>query len=110
MKTTKSVLLTVLLGALPLTPYAQQQPTAQPTIVVASAISELASGYASAARQMSEARAVIFYKLNGKIVALKGIRTITAFNGVLYITMSAGDSVAISAETVVMITDGGRTP
>lgn len=110
MKNTKSALLVALVGTLPFTTFAQQQPAAQPTLVVASSISELASGYATAAHQMSEARAVIFYKLNGKVVSLKGIRAIKAFNGVLYITMSAGDSVAISAESVILITDGGRTP
>jgi hypothetical protein len=112
MRTTKlkSAALAAVLALVPFT-YAQQQPAAQgQTIVVASAISELAEGYATACRQMSEARAVIFYRINGKVVSLKGIRAIKAFNGVLFITMSAGDSVAVNAESVIFITDGGRTP
>jgi hypothetical protein len=110
MKTTKSVLMAVLLGAFPAAPFAQQESGASPSVVVASSISELASGYATACRQMSESRAVIFYQINGKIASLKGIRAVKAFNGVLFVTLSAGDSVAISAESVVLVTDGGRTP
>ena len=107
----KSVAAIAMLALFPVIPYAQQQPAAPaPTTIVASAISELADGYATACRQMSEARAVIFYRLNGKTVSLKGIRAIKAFNGVLFITMSAGDSIAINAESVIFITDGGRTP
>lgn len=99
-----------LLGAFPVAQFAQQPAAPASTVVVASSISELASGYATACRQMSEARAVIFYQINGKIASLKGIRAVKAFNGVLFVTLSAGDSVAISAESVVMVTDGGRTP
>jgi hypothetical protein len=71
---------------------------------------DLASGYAGAITQMSLKSLVIYVRGDGKIVAIKGIRSAKALDGVLLITFSAGDMMAINAEHVVMITDGARTP
>lgn len=72
--------------------------------------SELAAGYAAAIQQMSLKSLVIYLKSEGKTVPLKGLRSAKAVSAVLLITFSAGDTMAINAENIVMITDGTRTP
>lgn len=84
--------------------------TTTPIVNIASPIADLAKGYAFAASQMSESRIVIYYRSEEKTVALKGIRSVRASGGVLLINLSGGDLVAISAERILLITDGGRTP
>lgn len=79
-------------------------------VVVQASVSELAAGYAAAISQMSLKSLVIFVQGEGKVVALKGIRSARALNGVLLVTFSAGDMLAISAERIVLISDGTRTP
>lgn len=81
-----------------------------PSIQVGTTVSDLAKGYAEATRQLSESRIVIHYKVEGKMTALRGVRSVRAFHGVLLITLSGGESLILSAESIVMITDGGRTP
>lgn len=85
-------------------------PVATPEVHIDSPIADLAKGYAFAASQMSESRVVIYYRSEEKTVALKGIRSVRASGGVLLINLSGGDLAAISAERVLLITDGGRTP
>ncbi|MBI2516684.1 MAG: hypothetical protein HYV95_07180 [Opitutae bacterium] len=87
-----------------------QVPAALPEVHIASPVADLAKGYAFAASQMSESRVVIYYRSEEKTVALKGIRSVRASGGVLLINLSGGDLVAISAERILLITDGGRTP
>lgn len=79
-------------------------------ITVPTTASELAAGYAAAIPQMSLKSLVIFLRSEGKIVPIRGIRTARAAGAVLVIVFSAGDSMAINAEHVIMITDGTRTP
>jgi hypothetical protein len=83
---------------------------ATPIVNITSPIADLAKGYAFAALQMSESRIVIYYRSEEKTVALKGIRSVRASGGVLLINLSGGDLVAISAERILLVTDGGRTP
>jgi len=80
------------------------------TINVPTTAAELAAGYATAIQQMSLKSLVIYLKNDGKTVAIKGIRSARALSGVLLITFSAGDMMAVNAEHIVMITDGPRTP
>ncbi len=103
----------LLVGALSASAQNAAPPAAPPppTVVnISSPVADLAKGYAQAASQMSESRIVIFYKSEGHLVVLKGIRAVHAFGGVLSITLSGGDSLAISADLVLLVTDGGRTP
>lgn len=85
-------------------------PAAPTNIVVPSAVSELASGYAAAVSQMSLKGLVIYFQGEGKVVAVRGIRSARALHGVLLVTFSAGDMMAINAEKIVLITDGSRSP
>jgi hypothetical protein len=80
------------------------------TVIVPSAVSELAAGYAHAVQQMSPKGLVIYYRGEKGVTPIKGIRSVRASNGVLIITFSAGDMMAIGAESVVMITDGIHNP
>lgn len=80
------------------------------SVVVPAPVSELAAGYAAAVSQMSLKSLVIYFQGDGKIVSVKGIRSAKALNGVLLVTFSAGDLLAINAERIVFITDGTRTP
>jgi hypothetical protein len=100
-------LLPVLRGA----PAEPNQIVPVPTSVnVPTTAAELASGYATAVQQMSLKTLVIFVRGDGKTVAIKGIRSARAIHGVLLITFSAGDMMAINAEHIIMITDGSRVP
>jgi hypothetical protein len=88
-------------------------PTMVPTstnVNVPTTASELAAGYAAAIQQMSLKSLVIYLKIEGKTVPLKGLRSAKAVSAVLLITFSAGDMMAVNAENIVMITDGPRTP
>ncbi len=85
-------------------------PPSTTIINAASSISDLATGYAAAASQMSESHIVVYYRSEEKTVTLKGIRSVRAFGGVLLIHLTSGDLLAISAERILLITDGGRTP
>lgn len=90
---------------------AEPAPIAAPTTInVPTTASELASGYAGAVSQMSLKSLVIYYQAEGKVIPIKGIRSAKAVSAVLLITFSAGDSMALNAEKIVMITDGSRTP
>ncbi|RXK55792.1 hypothetical protein ESB00_07875 [Oleiharenicola lentus] len=87
--------------------------TAVPTptnVVVQTTVSELASGYAAAVSQMSLKSLVIYFQGDGKIVSVRGIRSTKALGGVLLVTFSSGDMLAINAERIVLITDGTRSP
>ncbi len=53
---------------------------------------------------------VIYLRSDGKVVAIRGLRSAKAMGAVLLIEFSAGDRMAINAEQIVMITDGTRTP
>jgi hypothetical protein len=79
-------------------------------VTVASPASELAAGYAAAINQMSLKSLVIYFQSDGKVTAVKGIRVARALHGVVLVTFSAGDMMAINAEKIVLITDGNRTP
>ncbi len=79
-------------------------------VVVQTAVSELAAGYALAVSQMSLKSLVIYYQGDGKVVAAKGIRSAKALQGVRLVTFSSGDMMALNAERIVLITDGSRTP
>ncbi|MDQ5978315.1 MAG: hypothetical protein QG602_1289 [Verrucomicrobiota bacterium] len=79
-------------------------------VVVQASVSELAAGYAAAISQMSLKGLVIYFQGDGKVVALKGIRSARALNGVLLVAFSAGDMLAINVERIVLISDGTRTP
>lgn len=80
------------------------------SVTVPAEVSELAAGYAAAISQMSLKSLVIYFQGDGKVVSVKGIRSARALNGVLLVTFSAGDMMAINAERIVFITDGARTP
>jgi hypothetical protein len=79
-------------------------------VVVQTTVSDLASGYSAAVSQMSLKSLVIFFQGDGKIVSVKGIRSAKALGGVLLVTFSTGDMLAINAERIVLITDGSRSP
>lgn len=79
-------------------------------VVVPSTASDLAAGYAAAVAQMSLKGLVIYFQGDGKVVSVRGIRSAKALNGVLLVTFSAGDMLAINAERIVLIADGSRTP
>ncbi|AOS45188.1 hypothetical protein Verru16b_02266 [Lacunisphaera limnophila] len=79
-------------------------------VTVASPASELAAGYAAAIQQMSPKSLVVFFQSDNKVASVKGIRTARALHGVVLITFSAGDMMALNAERIVLITDGARTP
>lgn len=85
-------------------------PVAPTSVVVSSTVSELASGYAAAVAQMSLKSLVIYFQGDGKVVAVRGIRSAKALHGVLLVTFSAGDMMAINAEKILLITDGSRSP
>jgi hypothetical protein len=92
-------------------PVVEPPPMMPPTsITVPTTASELAAGYAAAIPQMSLKSLVIFLRSEGKIVPIRGIRSARAAGAVLVIVFSAGDSMAVNAEHVIMITDGTRTP
>lgn len=80
------------------------------TVTVPTTAAELARGYADAIPQMSLKSLVIFMKSDGKVVPIKGIRSAKAMGAVLLIVFSAGDTMAINAEHIIMMTDGSRTP
>lgn len=80
------------------------------SITVATPVSELAAGYAAAIQQMSLKSLVIYFESDGQTVALKGVRSAKALHGVVLITFSAGDMMAINAGKVILISDGNRTP
>lgn len=102
------IALPVLLAAAPAEPAAP--PPSPTTVNVPTTVAELASGYAAAIQQMSLKSLVIYLKADGKPVAIRGIRSARALGGVLLVTFSAGDMMAVNAEHIVMITDGARTP
>ncbi len=79
-------------------------------VTVTSPASELAAGYAAAINQMSLKSLVIYFQSDGKVSALKGIRAARALHGVVLVTFSAGDMMALNAEKIVLITDGNRAP
>ena len=91
---------------------APEAPTLVPPVSVSvpSPLTELAAGYAAAIKQMSLKSLVIFVKGDGKVVGVRGIRAAKALNGVLLVTFSAGDMMAIAADQIVMVTDGARVP
>lgn len=108
---TTLLLAAVLLGSPALAAQAQVTAAAPVTnVVVPAAVSELAAGYANAVQQMTPKGLVIHYRGEKGVTPIRGIRSVRASNGVLIITFSAGDMMAISAESVVMITDGSRNP
>lgn len=112
MKTLRPPLLLVLLAAT-LRAAAPEPVPATPgntTVVVPTTASDLAAGYAAAITQMSPKSLVIYFEGDGKVVAARGIRSAKALQGVLLVTFSAGDMLAINAEKIVFITDGSRTP
>jgi hypothetical protein len=95
-------------GSLP-----EQLPAPAPvSVTVSTPVADLAAGYAAAIQQMSLKSLVIFLQGDGKdkVTAIRGIRSAKALNGVLLVTFSAGDMMAISAERIVMVTDGNRGP
>ena len=112
MKTTRLLLLSAGLatGLFAAAPESVTVPAAPTNIVVPSAVSELASGYATAISQMSLKGLVIYFQGDGKVVAVRGIRSAKALHGVLLVTFSAGDMMAINAEKILLITDGSRSP
>lgn len=79
-------------------------------VTVPSPVSELAAGYAAAINQMSLKSLVVYFQSDGKIASVKGIRAARALHGVVLITFSAGDMMALNAERIVLITDGNRAP
>lgn len=118
----KSLSSLVLLSSLLLTTTHAQIPsratstTAEPvvagptTVTVPTTASELASGYATAISQMSLKSLVIFMRSDDKVVPIRGVLSARPMGAVLLILFSAGDTMAINAEHIVMITDGARTP
>ncbi len=118
MKTTRTLLVSALLLPAALFAQSRNTPTPEPayppptstTVNVRTTASELAEGYAAAIPQMTLKSVVIFAKSDGKVVPIKGVRSVRALSGVLLIEFSAGDRMAINAEQIVMITDGTRTP
>jgi hypothetical protein len=80
------------------------------SVTVPAPVSELAEGYAAASQQMSIKSLTIYIKADEQTKALKGIRSVQALKGVLLIVFAGGDSVAVSAKKVVMISDGAREP
>ena len=116
MKTLKYLLLAAFLcntshAQMPAAAPVEPQPMPSPVhVTVPTTASELAAGYAAAIQQMSLKSTVIYLKSEGKTVPIKGIRTARALGAVLLIVFSAGDTMAVNAEHVVMITDGTRTP
>lgn len=93
------------------TPTVSAPPATPATNVnVPTTAADLATGYAAAVQQMSLKGLVIYVRGEKDVVALKGIRAVNAVGGVLLITFSAGDKVAINAEKVLMITDGAHSP
>ena len=85
-------------------------PPATTNVTVASPTSELAAGYAAAIQQMSLKSLVIYFQSDGKVASIKGIRSAKSLHGVLLVTFSAGDMMALNAEKIILITDGNRTP
>ncbi len=95
------------------TPSAAPEPAPTPSttnVVVQSTATELAAGYAAAISQMSLKSLVIHFQGDGKVISVKGIRSAKALNGVLLVTFSAGDMMAMNAQRIAFITDGTRTP
>jgi hypothetical protein len=89
---------------------APQMPAPSTSVTVPTTASELAAGYAAAIQQMSLKSLVIYLKSDGKVIALKGLRSARAVSAVLLVTFSAGDMMAVNAENIVLVTDGARTP
>ncbi|MBL9215721.1 MAG: hypothetical protein JNG83_09630 [Opitutaceae bacterium] len=112
----KSFTLFLLSASLAVTGFAGPAPEANPvppapTIVnIPTPAADLAAGYAEAIRQMSLKSVTIHMKSDQKVIAIKGIRTAQALKGVLLLVFSAGDMMAVNAESIVMITDGNRVP
>jgi hypothetical protein len=98
-----------LLGAATTEPF-QSMPVPSTNVNVPTTASELAAGYAAAIQQMSLKSLVIYLKSDGKVIALKGLRSARAVSAVLLITFSAGDMMAVNAENIILVTDGTRTP
>lgn len=93
------------------TPTVTAAPAAPATNVsVPTTVADLATGYAAAVQQMSLKGLVVYVRGEKDVVALKGIRAVNAVGGVLLVTFSAGDKVAVNAEKVLMIADGAHTP
>lgn len=93
------------------TPTVSAAPAAPATTVnVATTVTDLSTGYAAAVQQMSLKGLIIYCRGDKDVIALKGIRSVSAVGGVLLITFSGGDKVAINAEKVVLITDGTHAP
>lgn len=80
------------------------------TVIIPATVTELANGPAAAVQLMSLKSLVIWSKGKKALTAIKGIRSVRASSGVLIITFSAGAMMAISTETILLITDGSRTP
>ena len=117
MKTTQLILIFASLALVSLARSTEQAPTvsaapAAPatTVNVATTVTDLSTGYAAAVQQMSLKGLIIYCRGDKDVIALKGIRSVSAVGGVLLITFSGGDKVAINAEKVVMITDGTHAP
>lgn len=115
MKTLKLIALSLALLPVTATLAATADPTlpaapATTTVNVPTTASELAAGYAQAVSLMSLKSLVIYMRSEGKVVPIKGIRSARAMGAVLLITFSAGDTMAINAEHIIMMTDGTRTP
>lgn len=104
-----ALMLLATVHAAPTEPAAPVAP-ATTNVTVPTTVADLASGYAGAITQMSLKSLVVYVRGDGKIIAIKGIRSAKALDGVLLITFSAGDMMAVNAEHIVMITDGTRTP
>lgn len=85
-------------------------PTPNVNLTVSSPVTELAAGYAAAVGQMSLKNLAIHYRQGTGVVVFKGIRSVRALSGVLLVTFSAGDIVALNAENIVLIADGNRVP
>ena len=117
MKTTRFVLIFASLGLAALARSAEMAPTTPnrlptpPTTVnLPTTVTDLATGYAGAVQQMSLKGLVIYFRSDKDVGALRDIRTVNAVSGVLLITFSGGDKLAISAEKILFITDGNHAP
>ncbi len=94
----------------PLPPVPAMLPPPLPAMTVPTTVADLATGYAAAVQQMSLKGLVIYCQGDKGVNAIRGIRSVRAIAGVLLITFSAGDMLALSAERIILITDGSRTP
>ena len=105
------------LGAVPV--IAQTRPAApggstiasgETKVIMPTAISELAAGYAEAIQQMALKSTTVYVKGDGKVIAIKGLRSARALGGVLLLNLSTGGSVAVNPQDVVLITDSPVVP